>query len=108
MTKFRWGATQGQMSEGGEVTVWGTLGEQLDVQAKNLGFTDVTAMDGQVTIGSVGTTAAEVDVYSLSDPQHSHVTVTVTGGKIEEVRYSSGVYDEKVDADAEFEDLTTR
>ncbi|MFO0745054.1 MAG: hypothetical protein U1F43_05165 [Myxococcota bacterium] len=81
---------QGEMDKGGSVSAKGNVGEKLDVTANNLGFTDVKAMDGQVTVGSAGVKHAEVQITDLKDPKKSSVTVKVEGTKVTNVGYGDG------------------
>ncbi|HRE88637.1 MAG TPA: hypothetical protein PK095_05800 [Myxococcota bacterium] len=96
---------KGQMDKGGSMTAKGNVGEELDVTAKNLGFTDVKAMDGQVSIGATGVKEAEVTITSLGDPDKASVKVKVEGTRVSDVQYGKG---DAKKLDGEFSEMTRK
>lgn len=96
---------KGQMDKGGQMTAKGNVGEDLNVTAKNLGFTDVNAMDGQVSMGAAGVKEAEVKITSLGDPDKASVKVKVQGTKISDVQYGQG---DGKKLDGEFDEMTRK
>ncbi|MCC6623939.1 MAG: hypothetical protein IT385_21965 [Deltaproteobacteria bacterium] len=99
---------QGDMKEGGELKANGNLGEKLTVQAKNIGFDNIQAMDGKVSIGHAGMKEAEVKLYNLGDPTNSSVVANVKDAKITKVEYGGGGAVDKEKLDADFAEMTKK
>jgi hypothetical protein len=101
------GGVEGQMNRGGELDAKGNLGEHMNVEVRKIGFTDVTAAGGNVTVGEAGLDKAVVNVYNAKDPNDTRVTVDVSGTKVAGVEVKGAGVD-KQKAEDDFERMTNK